>query len=129
MGFAIEISSNTTVTPLSANGEALSNVAAGTIHLANVNLKLTTSTLDGNTKVTPLYANGAALANVEAGTIHLANAVGSITLTMPTKVARRVDDFDDVNAGSVSNGQVIRYISANDTFISSDRSDLNGGSF
>tara|TARA_B100001123_G_scaffold388645_1_gene464824 strand:- start:104 stop:493 length:390 start_codon:yes stop_codon:yes gene_type:complete len=129
MGFAIEISSNTTVTPLSANGEALANVAAGTIHLANVNLKLTTSTLDGNTKVTPLYANGAALANVEAGTIHLANAVGSITLTMPTKVARRVDDFDDVNAGSVSNGQVIRYISANDTFISSDRSDLNGGSF
>jgi len=48
---------------------------------------------------------------------------------MPTKVARRVDDFDDVDAGSVSNGQVIRYISANDTFISSDRTDLNGGSF
>ena len=127
MGFAIEISSNTTVTPLSANGEALANVAAGTIHLTNVNLKLTT--LDGNTKVTPLYANGAALANVEAGTIHLANSITTLTLTMPTKVARRVDDFDDVNAGSVSNGQVIRYISANDTFISSDRSDLNGGSF
>lgn len=129
MGFAIKISSNTTVTPLYANGEALANVAAGTIHLANVNLKLTTSTLDGNTKVTPLYANGAALANVEAGTIHLANATTSLTLTMPTKVARRVNDFDDVEAGSVSNGQVIRYISANDTFISSDRTDLNGGSF
>ena len=85
--------------------------------------------MDGNTKVTPLYANGAALANVEAGTIHLANSITTLTLTMPTKVARRVDDFDDVNAGSVSNGQVIRYISANDTFISSDRSDLNGGSF
>ena len=40
-----------------------------------------------------------------------------------------LDDFDDVDAGSVSNGQVIRYISANDTFISSDRTDLNGGSF
>ena len=85
--------------------------------------------ISSNTKVTPLHANGAALANVEAGTIHLANATTSLTLTMPTKVARRVDDFDDVDAGSVSNGQVIRYISANDTFISSDRTDLNGGSF
>ena len=48
---------------------------------------------------------------------------------MPTSLARRVGDFADVNSGSVSNGQVIRYISANDTFITTDRNDVDGGSF
>ncbi len=85
--------------------------------------------LPGNTKPTPLHANGTALANVASGTIHLANTTGTIKLKMPTKLARRVGDFADVNSSSVSNGQVIRYISANDTFITTDRNDVDGGSF
>lgn len=88
-----------------------------------------TITISSNTTITPLYANGAPLANVEAGTIHLANVTDKIVLTMPTKVARRLDDLDDVTAGSVSNGETIKYVSANDTFITADRSDINGGSF
>ena len=48
---------------------------------------------------------------------------------MPTKVARRADDLADVEADGVSNGQLIRYISANDTFIASDREAQGGGTF
>lgn len=48
---------------------------------------------------------------------------------MPTTLARRVEDFADVNSSSVSNGQVLRYISANDTFITTDRNDVDGGNF
>ena len=86
-------------------------------------------TISNNTTVTPLHANGVALANVAAGTIHLANATSRMTLVMPTKVARRADDLGDVTADGVSNGQVIRYVSANDTFIASDREAQGGGTF
>ena len=88
--------------------------------------------LSANTKVSPLYANGAVLANVAAGTIHLANLSSTISLTMPTKVARLVNDLADVNTSGVANGQVIKYISANDTFVTSNRTPItsdNGGSF
>ena len=87
-----------------------------------------------------LYSNGltirrtgsAALdmANVAAGTIHLANTTLKQKLVMPTKVVRRVDDFADVDTSSVSNGQIIRYISANDTFIATNRNvELDGGEY
>jgi len=126
MGFGITISSNTTVTPLYANGAVLANVDAGTIHLANATSKMSLA-ISSNTAITPLYANGAPLANVEAGTIHLANAASKISLTMPTKVVRRVNDFDDINTDSIADGQIIRYVSANDTYIASSRS--IGGNF
>ena len=51
-------------------------------------------------------------------------------LVMPTKVVRRVDDFADVDTSCVSNGQIIRYISANDTFIATNRNvELDGGEY
>jgi len=83
--------------------------------------------INNNTTITPLYANGVPLANVASGTIHLANSTLKMSLTMPTKIARRVNDFDDVNTDSIVDGQVIRYVSANDTFIASGRS--SGGNF
>jgi hypothetical protein len=126
MGVSITISSNTTVTPLYANGAVLANVEAGTIHLANATSKMSLA-ISSNTAITPLYANGAPLANVEAGTIHLANAALKMSLAMPTKVVRRVNDFEDVNTDSIIDGQVIRYVSANDTFIASSRA--SGGNF
>ncbi len=83
-------------------------------------------TISNNTTVTPLYANGAPMANVASGTIHLANTSSAITLTMPTKVARRLDDLDDVTADSVSNGHTIKDMSANATCITSSRSNRDG---
>ena len=50
-------------------------------------------------------------------------------LLKKTGGTKRVEDFADVNSSSVSNGQVLRYISANDTFITTDRNDVDGGSF
>ncbi len=89
-----------------------------------------TIAISGNTKPTPLHANGAPLANVAAGTIHLANTTLKQKLVMPTKVVRRVDDFADVDTSSVSNGEIIRYISANDTFIATNRNvELDGGEY
>ena len=128
MGVDIKLSANTKVSPLYANGAVLANVVTGTIHLANLSSTFST-TLSANTKVSPLYANGAVLANVVAGTIHLANLSSTISLTMPTKVARLVNDLADVNTSGVANGHVIKYISANDTFVTSDRTSANGGSF
>jgi hypothetical protein len=84
-------------------------------------------TISSNTTVTPLHANGTPLSNVVSGTIHLANAASKISLTMPTKVVRRVNDFEDVNTDSIADDQVIRYVSANDTFIASSRA--SGGNF
>jgi hypothetical protein len=46
---------------------------------------------------------------------------------MPTKAVRRVNDFGDVNTDSIIDDQVIRYVSANDTFVASSRS--SGGNF
>jgi hypothetical protein len=84
-------------------------------------------TISSNTTVTPLHANGTPLSNVASGTIHLANATLKISLTMPTKAVRRVNDFGDVNTDSIIDDQVIRYVSANDTFIASSRA--SGGNF